>query len=199
MTKILSIDQSLTNFAHVVWTDTSKEFIPVDWGVERTGSTGSKGAKKSTVCYYDTDHGQLKHLCDHFKALLVEHKPDKIVFEALSFGSNGTAARVLAALYYMCYDIAVHSCGYSPEDFYSLAPTTVKAHARKSLPLEEQTYKKNGKQLKVTMNKAMMIKAAEENYSYVLKGYTQSGKISGKGDLADALFIGECLITKLEK
>lgn len=184
--KILGIDQSLSKCAFCFMID--GEVVSTD--LSKTGASKVKGKRPDTN-YYDCLHDQIHHICTDLSDHLSEFKPDKIVFESLSFGSVGDATRNLACLYGAMRETIIGS-GWKGE-VYQYAPTALKSYARDFLP-EEQQFEgllKTGKPKKVKMDKKLMVASVKEIYGQdYLKGYNYS---SGLDDLADATLLAHKL------
>ena len=185
---IVSVDPSLSKMAVVIWRDD----VPVAWNVFRTGDSKCK-KKLNSVKYFGSIHEQINYLTSEVISFIKLHgKPDYIFSEGLSFGSKGDRTRDLA----MNYGVFVEKCHIDLElDFdriKSYAPTSIKAVARDYLPKEDQTVLNDkGKQLKVTMDKNMMMSVAEKLHPEVLRGYVKSAasEKAGYEDLADAIMV----------
>jgi Holliday junction resolvasome RuvABC endonuclease subunit len=107
-------------------------------------------------------------ICTHIGELAQHKKPDVIAIEGLSYGSNSTSARILAALYYFIeYTARRYGC-----EFISYPPTKVKKFATKG-----------------NASKAEMILALPPE---IHKMFVEAGfkKTTGLADLTDAFFIG---------
>ena len=191
MTKFLSLDQSLSKCAWMVWEDGKI----IDYGVWRTGSSSVK-IKKKGVEYFDKTEEQIEYVCEQLLLLVESVCPDHIVLEALSFGSVGNATRDLAGLFFtLKYAVEVDEyCYLTYEDWTAYAPTSLKSFARDYLKEEDQTEtsEKTGKSKKVKMDKKLMVKAARncEGEGF-LSEYNYS---SGLDDLADAYWAGKKFI-----
>lgn len=200
--KLMSVDQSLSHCAVVIWAEDSS--VPEAKYVIRTGSTSSTGKRDKDVVYFDTTIEQIMYITGTICALFDEHKPDTYVMESLSLASIGNATRDLAGLFF-CIQAALVENYLSVTDLHEVAPTSVKAFARKFLPEEEQTYikerfdKKKDKMVesvaKTEMKKAQIVQAAEIAEPGWLSGMTLK---AGKADLADAYFIGRVFLSKQE-
>lgn len=191
VTKILSIDQSLAKCAFTVFEN--GEVIHKE--LAKTGSNDSK-TKKVDVEYFKTVEEQVHEICVVLERLLNLYKPEKIIFEALSFGSAGNATRNLAQLFGAMNETIMRRMEYERSDIVSYAPTSLKAFARKLLPEEEQTVegKDKRKPKLVPMDKKLMVRAAEQVVGQeYFKGYNFS---TGKDDLADSYLLGYKYITE---
>lgn len=178
---ILGIDQSISKCALVCMED--KEVLQKY--VIRTGNNST--AKKKGVEYFDTLEEQIHYICINLIKVVQEFEPDKINFEALSFGSGGSQTRNLAQLYGAMQESLIN-IGYGNK-VSSTAPTSLKSFARKFLPEDKQfdgfTTAKKPKLVK--MDKKLMVEACECIYGKdYLKDYNFS---NGKDDLADGTFL----------
>lgn len=190
---LMSIDQSLSHCAVVVW----KDGIVKDRYMIRTGSTSSKGPRKKDVVYFDHVLKQIEHVVSEICWIAKKHKIDVCVMESLSLGSVGNATRDLAGLFY-CIQSALWEHYISFENLHTVAPTSVKSFARTLLPEEEQTVikekvdKKTGKKVysktAVKMEKSHMVRAVDCDFPGWLDGLTLA---AGKADYADAYLIGK--------
>ena len=81
--KIISIDQSLTNCAYVVW----EEGLVYDFGVLHTTNK-------------DKEAIRLIYLIDNLAKIIKEENIEVITLEGLSLGSISNSVRVLAGLFY---------------------------------------------------------------------------------------------------
>lgn len=199
---LMSVDQSLSHCAVVIWSDGK----PVYREMIRTGSTKSKGKQQKDVVYFDTVYEQIEFICDRLVELVCEHGVDDYVMEALSLGSIGSATRDLAGLFYSIA-ISIARDGNNMLDYsniHTVAPTSVKAFARILLPEEERTVvkekvdKKSGKKVystgPVKMEKSHMVRAVDCDFPGWLDGLTLA---AGKADYADAYLIGKKFLEDL--
>lgn len=178
--KLISIDQSLSKAAFVVWDNN----IPVSRSVIRTGKSDCK-KRVENVNYFDTTIEQIIYIVENFIDVVKHEKPNVICCEGLAFGAMGDQTRNLAGLYF-CMLYKLKELGYSENvNFYVVTPTKNKAYARTLLP--EPIDKK---EKKVKMDKKVMIQLAEGTWPEMLEGYKNSGKDAGREDVADALHIG---------
>lgn len=200
--KLMSVDQSLSHCAVVIWAEDSS--VPEAKYVIRTGSTSSTGKRDKDVMYFDTTIEQIMYITGTICDLFDKHKPDTYVMESLSLASVGNATRDLAGLFFCIQATLVeHYLGVA--DLHEVAPTSVKSFARKFLPEEEQTYikerfdKKKDKMVqsvaKIEMKKAQIVQAVEIAEPGWVTGMTLK---AGKADLADAYFIGRVFMAKQE-
>lgn len=201
--QFISLDQSISKCAWMYWIDDK----PVAKGVILTGDITSKTIKNNVV-YLDGVDARIAHVCAQVVRIIKENFKASpkgsegplwdipVVFEGLSFGSAGNATRDLAGLYYTlryCLD------GNGIVDYkgmHTYVPTSIKALARESLPIEMQTETspKTGKPKKIKMDKKLMVQACEEEMGVdFLKGYNYS---NGKDDLADAYWLGRLYMIK---
>lgn len=180
--KILGIDQSLSKCAFCQMVDGN----PSGFNLSKTGASKVKTKRKDTS-YYDNLHSQIEHVCEDLLWNIETFNPDRIVFEALSFGSAGSASRDLACLYgAMRHTILTSSW---EGEVTEVAPTSLKTYAHQFLPedLKWDGMTKAGKPKKVKMDKKMMVTAAREiNGQDFLSGYNYS---TGLDDLTDAYFL----------
>lgn len=193
--KWISVDQSLSHCAIVVWDDGKV----IDREMVRTGSNSSKGPKKPTVVYFDTVTEQIYHIACALFQQVKKHGAEFYVMEALSFGSVGNATRDLAGLFYVIQVMLYDAGLLRVDEMHSIAPTSVKSFARHFLLPEDQVEykkkvdKKTGKEVqskaKNAMKKPAMVKACEQAMPGWLDGITLE---AGKADYADAYFIGRC-------
>tara|TARA_Y100000588_G_scaffold170332_1_gene184141 strand:- start:9530 stop:10102 length:573 start_codon:yes stop_codon:yes gene_type:complete len=180
--KVLGIDQSLSKCAFVNMDDGKV----VSYSLSKTGASKVKGKRKDTT-YYDTLQEQIHHICTDLKSVVEANQPERITFEALSFGSVGDATRNLACLYGAMRETLM-VIGYEGI-VTEVAPTSLKSYAHQFLQDEDKwdgvTATKKPK--KVKMDKKLMVKAVKEVYgAEYLSGYNYS---TGLDDLADATFL----------
>lgn len=196
MTKLISIDQSLSKSALVEWVDG----VPVDRYVFKSGSEKSK-KHLANVTYFETVDEQMEFLADKMLERVNIFKPDHITMEGLAFGSVGNATRDLAGLYYVMRN-AFYQAGYNWNQMTATPPISAKSVARGFLPVALQTVPKpNGKEgtNKVKMEKPLMIAAVPEAHRWLYDGFALSGLKAGKDDLADAYFLGVFYYEKIQK
>ena len=182
MNRVLGIDQSLSKTAMVMMVGG----IPVDHLLSKTGNLKTKGRRKD-VTYYNTLTEQIHHICEDLLKVVSEFKPDIITFEALSFGSVGSATRDLSVLMGGLRETLIVNFPDIPVT--EVAPTSLKTYARDFLK-EESKWEgvlKTGKPKKCKMDKKKVVEAIKELYGQdYLKGYNYS---TGLDDLADATFL----------
>ena len=185
MSKFISLDQSLSKFAWIVWNEGEIE----SYGVWRTGNVGVK-TKRKDVTYFEHTEEQIDMLCDELVDLFDQGYPEVIVMEGLSFGSAGNATRDLAGLYYGVRRCLMSMRQYGYSNWIQYAPTSLKSFARDYLEEEKQTETsaKTGKPIKAKMDKKLMVEAArnQEGKDFLSK-YNYS---TGLDDLADAYWAG---------
>lgn len=178
--KLLSIDQSTSKFAYVIWENN----VPVSRSVIRTGKSDCK-KQIDNVNYFDTTIEQIIYIVETFIDVVKQEKPDVICCEGLAFGAMGDQTRNLAGLYF-CMLYKLKELGYSDGvNLFVVTPTKNKAYARTLL--SESVDKK---EKKIKMDKKIMIQLAEEAWPDILAGLKNSGKDAGREDVADALHIG---------
>lgn len=180
--KVLGIDQSLSKCAFVYMGDGQIE----NKYLSKTGGSGGKTRRKD-VTYYDTLQEQIHHICVDLKEVVSTCEPDKITFEALSFGSVGDATRNLACLYGAMRETLINMKfkGVVTE----VPPTSLKSYAHTFLKEEDKWdgVTKAGKPKKVKMDKKLMVASVRELYGEdYLKEYNYS---TGLDDLADATLL----------
>ena len=182
MSSILGIDQSLSKCAFVSMVDGKVE----DYSLSKTGSSTVKNKRKDAT-YYDNLHEQIHHVCLDLISNVKEVSPEVITFEALSFGSLGSASKDLASLYGAMRETLLVNFPDIPVT--EVAPTSLKSYARDFLK-EESKWEgilKTGKPKKCKMDKKKVVEAVRELYGQdYLKGYNYS---TGLDDLADATFL----------
>lgn len=188
--KILAIDQSLSSCAIVVLDDG----VPVFKEVLRTSRLDAKKPEKefkSGVTIFSRATEQMEYISDSIAATATSFSVDEIITEALSLNSIGNATRDLAGLFH-CVQLTLLKKGFKINQIHEVTPTAVKAIAWNYLP-EDMKYdglKKDGKPRKRKMDKNEMILACEQVAPELLEGFTKTGKNGGRGDLADAFWIG---------
>ena len=193
----VSIDQSLSKTAAIVWEDGE----PVEVKVFKTGSLSAKKHIEG-VRHFDSDDERIDHICEELWQLVGDNQPCTVSMEGLSFGSTGNVARQLAGLYFTIRNSLYNGTELQWNQFYSISPTSAKSFARDFLPIELQTVPKpSGKAgtNKVKMDKHLMIKAVPEVHSWVYDGYKMSGKMAGLDDICDAYWIGRYWHKSLNK
>lgn len=196
--KLMSVDQSLSHCAVVIWDDEGKE--PETRYMIRTGSTSSKGKRKPDVVYFDHVIQQIDYIASEILNYVKVHKVDTYVMEELAFQAMGNATRDLAGLYY-CILSALLEHHLTIEQIHTVAPTSVKSFARTLLPEEERTIikervdKKTGKKVQskgqLVMKKPEMVRATQCAVPGWLDGLTLD---AGKADFADAYLIGRAFL-----
>lgn len=202
---LLSIDQSLTHTACVVWHNDK----PVHKIVLRTQSTSAKEKKPGTVSFA-TAAERIDWICKQVGYYIHTHGVDTVVMEGLSFGSRGDATRELAGLFYglevMFMDALADCTNDGLCKVYTVTPTTVKKFARSTLSedlafedhkkLDKRTGKEHTVRKPVTMDKKLMVKACENAEPGFLDDYNLT---QGKADLADAYWIGRSHLEGLSR
>lgn len=203
--RLLSIDQSLTHTACVVW-DNGK---PVDKVVLRTQSTSAKEKKPGTVSFA-TAAERIDWICKQVRYYIHTHQVDTVVMEGLSFGSRGDATRELAGLFYGLEIMLMDALADCENDglfkVHTVTPTTAKKFARSRLPeelafeekkkLDKKTGKEHTVKKPVTMDKKLMVKACELSEPGFLDGINL---VQGKADIADAYWIGRAHLEGLSQ
>lgn len=195
MSRLISIDQSLSKTALVEWVDGE----PVARYVFKSGSEDSK-KHLATVAYFKTVDEQMEYLTGKMLERIEEFEPEHITMEGLAFGSVGNATRDLAGLYYLMRN-AFYQAGYDWKQMSATPPISAKSVAREFLPVALQTVPKpNGKKgmNKVKMEKPLMIAAVPEKHRWLYEGYGLSGMKAGKDDIADAYWLGVYYQQKIE-
>lgn len=187
--RLLTIDQSMASCAYILLEDGNPIFKEV------LHTTGSEKAKDYQM-RFEHPAEQISYISGKIAGVCESFNVDKIVLESLSFGSAGNATRDLAGLFFGI-QLTLLREGYTMDDIHTIAPTSVKAWARKWLPGEEQeVLGASGKMVKVKMGKDEMMRVCEHLQPGLLDGYTKSGKNGGATDLADAYLIGRCFLEK---
>ena len=115
--RILSIDQSLTHCAWIVWEDT----LIYDYGVISTTNI-------------DKDHIRIMKIVEQLNNIILDNNVEVVVLESLSFGSISTSVRVLAGLY---YNILILS-EVNNLEYQDLTPTSIKKFATGSGKAKKQ-------------------------------------------------------------
>lgn len=188
--KILAIDQSLSSCAIVVLDNGD----PVFKEVLRTSRLDSKKPDKEfkeNVKVFSRATEQMRYISDSIATIATSFNVEHVITEALSLNSIGNATRDLAGLFH-CVQLTLLMKGFKMDQIHEVTPTAVKAIAWNYLP-EEVKYdglKKDGKPRKRKMDKNEMILACEQVAPELLEGFTKTGKNGGRGDLADAYWIG---------
>lgn len=192
--RLLTIDQSLASCAYVVLEDGKPIFKEV---LHTTGSLKKATDSKGWCLYFEHTAEQIAHITGNIAGVCESFGVDHIVLESLSLGSVGDATRDLAGLFY-AIQLTLLREGYTMEQIHVVAPTSVKAWARKWLPGEEQEVRDaDGKKMgKAKMDKNAMMRVCEILHPGFLAGYTKSGKNGGATDLADAILIGGCFLER---
>ncbi len=182
MIKDLGIDQSLSKCAFTCMVDGK----PIKLALSKTGNSKVK-TKRKDATYYDTLQEQIHHICTDLYSQVQEFQPDRITFEALSFGSSGNASRDLACLYGALRECLLVNFNSIP--VYETAPTALKSYARDFLKEDRQVdgFLKSGKPAKMKMDKKLMVEAVKEKFGQdYLAGYNYS---TGLDDLADSTWL----------
>ena len=115
--RILSIDQSLTHCAWIVWEDN----LIYDYGVISTTNI-------------DKDHIRIMKIVEQLNNIILDNNVEVVVLESLSFGSISTSVRVLAGLY---YNILILS-EVNNLEYQDLTPTSIKKFATGSGKAKKQ-------------------------------------------------------------
>lgn len=115
--RILSIDQSLTHCAWIVWEDN----LIYDYGVISTTNI-------------DKDHIRIMKIIEQLNNIILDNNVEVVVLESLSFGSISTSVRVLAGLY---YNILILS-EINNLEYQDLTPTSIKKFATGSGKAKKQ-------------------------------------------------------------
>lgn len=187
MSRLISIDQSLSKTALLEWEDG----VPVARYIFRSGSEETK-KKLSVVTYFNTTDEQIEYLTGLMVERVLAFKPSHIVMEGLAFGAMGNATRDLAGFFYVMRN-AFYQIGYDWNKMTAISPTSIKALARGYLPVPLQTVPKaegrKGTNL-VTMEKPLMIAAVPKEHQWIYDGLGMSGMRAGKDDIADAYWLG---------
>ena len=180
--KVLGIDQSLSKCAFICIEDGEVIYK----SLSKTGASKVKTKRKDTT-YYDQLDQQIHHICVDLENTIDTLYPDKIVFEALSFGSVGDATRNLACLFGAMKETIIRT-GWEGE-VLEVAPTSLKSYAHQFLK-EDRKYDgvtATKKPKKVKMDKKLMVEAGRElNGQDFLSEYNYS---TGLDDLNDAFFL----------
>ena len=201
--KLMSVDQSLSHCAVVIWDDKAEK--PEARYMIRTGSTSSNGKRKKDVVYFDHVIQQIDYIVSKICEYVRLHKIDTYVMESLALRSVGNATRDLAGLFY-CIQMALLEHYMSVEQLHDVPPTSVKACARNLLPeaerkfVKERVDKKTGEKVysncKIKMEKAHMVRAVDCDMPGWLDGLTLA---AGKADYADAYLIGKAFLEGLSQ
>lgn len=204
--KLMSCDQSYSNFAIVVFEDNAV----VDWIVLHTGETVKQNEDKLFGKYFATPQEQLQYLYAEFKNFFIKHMPDFLVFEGLAFGAKGNRVFNLGGLFFHITTSLIEDDLLKIDQLRTVTPQAVKKIARESLNEEDQfekdkagniLFNKNGKPKMNTMsNKKWIVKALQcTGDGHILEGYTVSSKKieTGKEDLPDAYFIGAAALATM--
>lgn len=195
MSRLISIDQSLSKSALVEWVDG----VPVDRYVFKSGSEKSK-KHLANVEYFKTVDEQMEFLSDKMLECVNKFKPNHITMEGLAFGSVGNATRDLAGLYYVMRN-AFYQAGYNWSQMTATPPISAKSLARDYLPVSLQTVPKPSGKVgtnKVKMEKPLMIAAVPEEHRWLYEGFALSGLKAGKDDIADAYWLGKFYLERLQ-
>lgn len=206
---LVSIDQSFTNYAMVLW----KNGIPIDRVVHHTGDgRAAKNAKKDEELtnnkFFDTDIEQLCYLYDQVIDVIADWNPTDIVMEGLSFNSKGCMERQLGGLYFGIQVSLIRELNYKHDEIHWVGPQQVKSIAREFLTGQSRyQYNKKTKMIETTKKgnkvknrmsgKSFIIEALKNTpYNWLVDGYTRDGLVksrkvqTGLEDLPDAFFIG---------
>lgn len=188
MSYVLSIDQSISKCAVVVWQNNE----PIYWDVFKSGGSECKKKLKS-VTYFDKEVDKIDFISDNIIKLVTEYNIDKIVMEGLALNAVGNATRTLAGLYYVLLSKLKLLNLVEPDNIVIISPTQVKSKARLLMEnngeLDSIDSKGKIKKTKIKMDKPVMISIAEIHWPQVLEGYKNSGENAGKEDLSDACLI----------
>lgn len=188
MSYVLSIDQSISKCAVIVWKDSK----PVFWDVFKSGGIECKKKLKS-VTYFDKEVDKIDFISDNIIELVKEYNIEKIVMEGLALNAVGNATRTLAGLYYVLLSKLKLLDLIEPDNIIIISPTQVKSKARLLMEnngeLDSIDSKGKIKKTKIKMDKPVMISIAEGHWPQVLEGYKNSGENAGKEDLADSCLI----------
>lgn len=191
--RLLTIDQSLSSCAYVILEDGVPIFKEV---LHTTGSKKKADDSKGWCLYFEHTAEQIAYITGKISGVCESFNVDHIVLESLSLGSVGDATRDLAGLFYSI-QLTLLRDGYGMDNIHVIAPTSVKAWARKWIPGEEQeVIDKDGKKSKLKMDKNAMMRVCNMLCPGLIDGYTKSGKNGGATDLADAYLIGRCFLER---
>jgi hypothetical protein len=178
--KILSLDQSKRKTAWIYW----------DGGIVGSGVIRTNGMDCKLYVL-------IHHICNEINLIYDKYGfPDIIAHEGLSFGSSGNQTRDLSQLLGAIIESALNIS----EDVtvVEYPPQTLKAHARKFLPLTDQyTTNIKGNTIKVNMTKNKVIEAVSRKNPDILSGLKMSGKNCGLDDMADAYTVLDKLLGDL--
>lgn len=188
MRNVLSIDQSISKCAVVVWNDN----VPIFWDVFKSGGIECKKKLKS-VTYFEKEVDKIDFISDNIISVVNEYNVEKVILEGLALNAVGNATRSLAGLYYVLLHKLKQLDLVEPENIVVISPTQVKSKARLLMEnngeLETINDKGKTKKSKIKMDKQVMISIAEQHWPQVLEGYKNSGENAGKEDLSDACLI----------
>lgn len=188
MINVLSIDQSISKCAVVVWNDN----VPIFWDVFKSGGIECKKKLKS-VTYFEKEVDKIDFISDNIISVVNEYNVEKVILEGLALNAVGNATRSLAGLYYVLLYKLKQLDFVEPEDVVVISPTQVKSKARLLMEnngeVEITNEKGKIKKSKIKMDKPTMISIAEQYWPQVLDGYKNSGEKAGKEDLADSCLI----------
>lgn len=191
--RLLTIDQSLSSCAYVILEDGVPIFKEV---LHTTGSKKKADDSKGWCLYFEHTAEQISYITGKISEVCESFSVDHIVLESLSLGSVGDATRDLAGLFYSI-QLTLLRDGYTMDNIHVIAPTSVKAWARKWIPGEEQeVIDKDGKKSKLKMDKNVMMRVCNILCPGLIDGYNKSGKNGGATDLADAYLIGRCFLER---
>lgn len=185
---ILSIDQSISKCAVIVWNNNE----PIYWDVFKSGGSECKKKLKS-VHYFQKEVDKIDFISDNIIELVKQYNIKKVVIEGLALNAVGNATRTLAGLYYVLLSKLKQLNLVEPTDIVVISPTQVKSKARLLMDnngeIETTNEKGKTKITKIKMDKNIMISIANEHWPQVLDGYKNSGENAGREDLADSCLI----------
>lgn len=203
--KTISIDQSYSNFAFVVFDENGKV---LDRNVFHTGAKVPANLEKNYGEYFDTVQEQLIYLANLFDEVLDKYSPCQLVFEGLAFGAKGDRVFSLGGLFYYITTGLVNRDRVLIKDIHTVAPTSVKKVARDCLDETDRyekdkdgnvVYLKSKKPKLKKMDKPDMLKALlNTEDKWIVDGFSASSKKTPTGvkDLPDAYFIGKAFLEK---
>lgn len=203
--KNISIDQSFSNFAYVVFGEDGK---PESSGVLHTGARVPGNLDKQYGKYFDTVQEQLVYLESEFSKIIADNQPCRLIFEGLAFGAKGDRVFSLGGLFYHVTTTLITKGLVKLEDVVTVPPTSVKKVARDRLIGDEQfekdkdgnvVYLKSKKPKLKKMDKNDMLKAlCNTEDKWIVEGFSSSSKKvpTGLKDIPDAYFIGKAFLEK---